>query len=59
MALHGVDSDFMCCAFVTDEQDMIIEAAPIIGYAKGRSLSWFVAYALRRGWRVYSIPKED
>lgn len=35
--------------------DTIVEVPPIIRYAKGRSMTWFIGYAMQRGWSVYSI----
>lgn len=55
MRLHRVVSNFFCVGVVTNDEDFVVEAPPIVGYAKGWRFGRFVQYANKRGWTVREI----
>jgi hypothetical protein len=41
------------------EDGIIVAAAPILGYARGRHIFWFVDYCLKKGWEINKLEVPD
>ncbi len=39
------------------ENDVVVEAAPILRWAVGRGMGWLRAYLARKGWRASVVDK--
>lgn len=55
MSLYQVTARHMCAAFETEMRDgieIVVLAAPILGWTKGKSLSVIEGYCYKKGWHL-------
>jgi hypothetical protein len=55
VALYQIDAGYFCAGIGTDDQNRVVEAAPILRYMVGWSLASALDYSERKGWAVTPV----
>lgn len=55
--LYQIRTSYFTCGIETDENDLIIDAAPILKWAIGKNLSFVKNWVYRKGGEVNKICK--
>ncbi len=53
-----VTAPHFCAGIVFDAEGGVLEAAPILAWAKGKSAKWLKAYFDKKGWKAERVASE-
>jgi hypothetical protein len=57
--LYQVDISYFCCGVLVQEDHLVIEAAPIMGWAVGKTWEQVIKWVeKKKGYRIITLVKE-
>jgi len=58
MIIFRIVSSYFCAGIIVGKSKTIIEAAPILKWATGKGIKWFLKYCKHKHWKMEFIGGE-
>jgi hypothetical protein len=55
MTLYRISSEYFVCGIIADDNDNVLESAPIVYYSKKLGLKKFLDYCQSKNWQVEKL----
>lgn len=55
MALYQVTAPHYCAAFYTDGKGLVVGAAPILGWTRGKRVEWLTPYFRGKKYKMEKV----